>query len=313
MKSTWRWLKDYFDLSFGERRGITVLLILIFFLAGLRYALPYLMPEQDVYDFTEIKKLARALEEKQKYENENDVFTANDYTLDELEADTRGTFKLFVFDPNSATKEEFQQLGLPSKLVKTIINYRNKGGKFYKKEDLKKIYGLKPEQYQRLEPYINLSSKTGDGKANAEKPFDVKGRNEKHVLNIELNSADSAGLVMLRGIGPAFAARIIKYRNLLGGYVRKEQLLEVYGLDSSKYAEIENQLIVNPQQLSKININLAGKEELGKHPYIKYKLANAIVLYRQRHGSFKNIDELKKIYLIDQHTFEKISPYLVVE
>lgn len=318
MRSIWYWLKDYFDLSFGERRGIAVLLIFIFIIISLRYVAPYLIQEQE-FDFTEIRQLSQQLKEKQKAGAVDPDFASNNYSLDELEGEANKSAQLFVFDPNYATAEDFTRLGLSPKLAKTIINYRNKGGKFRKKEDLQKIYGLKKSQYLRLEPFINLSGNSNKsnkpGTDNYYNKDENPGfeKNNKAKLVVEINSADSAELVKLNGIGPAFASRIIKYRKLLGGFVQKQQLQEVYGLDSLKFQQIEENIKLDPGKIAKLNLNTVSAEELRKHPYFKYKLVNAIVQYRQRHGSFKNVEELKKIYLIDQETFEKIQPYVVAE
>jgi competence protein ComEA len=314
MKSIWWWLKDYFDLSFGERRGISVLLVLIFLVISIRYIAPYFIAEQE-YDFTEIKQLGQELEEKQKTGVDDPGFTANNFSFDELEGEALASAQLFAFDPNIASAEDLKRLGFSPKLAKTIINYRNKGGKFRKKEDLQKIYGLKESQYLRLEPYISLPG-TGNKTSGFNKYEEKNAGFERKVraeLNLEINTADSAELVKLNGIGPAFASRIIKYRKLLGGFVQKEQLKEVYGLDSLKFQQIGDHINVDPGKITKLNINMASAEELRKHPYFKYKLANAIVQYRQRHGNFKNVEELKKIYLLDQKTYEKILPYIVVE
>jgi competence ComEA-like helix-hairpin-helix protein len=198
------------------------------------------------------------------------------------------------------------KLGLPERLVKTILNYRSKGGQFYQKEDLQKIYGLRAEQYRILEPYINIAPKAKvlflNKTATIKAPI--------HVVN--LNTADSAELDGLKGIGPAFALRIIHYRDLLGGFVRPEQLLEVYNLDTTMYKVLRPAIKVDPSQIKKININVCPFPAMKRHPYIGYYMAKAIADYRVKFGKFRTIEELHLIKGITPEQIEKIKPYVIV-
>jgi competence ComEA-like helix-hairpin-helix protein len=113
----------------------------------------------------------------------------------------------------------------------------------------------------------------------------------------------------LPGIGSKLAARIVNFREKLGGFYSVEQVGETYGVPDSTFQKIKNRLVVN-SEVRKVNINLATKEELKTHPYIRWQLANAIVEYRNQHGPFKSLEDLKKIVLVDEINFKKIIPYL---
>ena len=126
---------------------------------------------------------------------------------------------------------------------------------------------------------------------------------------IEINMADTADFEKLPQIGPFFAKRIHKYRNLLGGFYSKNQLREVYGMDSARFTQFENFILIDTSLIIKKNINSIKEEELRKHPYISYKLASVICNYRHQHGHFKSIGDLKNIHLIDSNKFCKIVPY----
>ncbi|MDR2556733.1 MAG: ComEA family DNA-binding protein [Bacteroidales bacterium] len=128
-----------------------------------------------------------------------------------------------------------------------------------------------------------------------------------------LNSADTNDLKELRGIGSGFARRIVAYREKLGGFVRKEQLKEVWGIDSALYSKIAQQVTIDASKIRKININTATIDILKKHPYLDYYLAKEIVKYREKHGTFTTIDDLQKVNLIDSGTYNRIKPYLTVE
>jgi DNA uptake protein ComE-like DNA-binding protein len=119
-------------------------------------------------------------------------------------------------------------------------------------------------------------------------------------------------LVRLKGIGPSFAKRIIKYRELLGGYISKSQVLEVYGMDSARFIPIEIMMEVDTTVRSKMNLNSVDAKELMRHPYLDKNQAVAIVNYRQQHGPFKAITDLQKIHLVKGETYRKIAPYLTV-
>ena len=119
----------------------------------------------------------------------------------------------------------------------------------------------------------------------------------------------------IKGIGNSFSARIVKYRTDLGGFVSKEQLKEVYGLDEELYAKIEPHLlpISAETMLPKLNINAATAEMLWRHPYITPTIAKGMVKYRKQHGKFKRIEDLKKLYLIDDELYDKIKVYFRID
>ena len=127
---------------------------------------------------------------------------------------------------------------------------------------------------------------------------------------VELNTADSAQLTTVHGIGPSFAMRIIRYRYRLGGYYNKEQLKEVYGIDASKYDEIKDQLTVNRGAITKININAISFASLRQLPYLDYKQASAIIEYRNQHGKYASMDDIKNVAIITPEIITKIEPYI---
>ena len=128
---------------------------------------------------------------------------------------------------------------------------------------------------------------------------------------IEINSADSAKLTRIRGIGPAFAMRIISYRDRLGGFLNKEQLKEVYGIDTLKYAEIKNGVSIDPSHIKKIKINEVDFEGLRKFPYFTNKQTNAVIQYRNQHGNYQSVNDMRNIAILDEGILRKIEPYIV--
>lgn len=133
----------------------------------------------------------------------------------------------------------------------------------------------------------------------------------KKSLSFELNTADSLDLVQLYNIGPVIARRILKYRSLLGGYVRKEQLREVYGIDSARYNDIAPHLTVDPSRITPIDINTADIDRLKRHPYLDYYQAKAIIRLREEKGTYAGVHDILNIPIIDSETFTRIEPYLI--
>ncbi|WP_378986756.1 ComEA family DNA-binding protein [Pedobacter lithocola] len=233
------------------------------------------------------------------------------YNRDRIENTTnkKTTSKLFKFDPNTIDAAGWETLGLSPKQAQSIVNYRNKGGKFYKAEDLKRMYTISPEMYNKLLPYVDIENKGGTFEKN-----DFQYEKQEYVKRapvvIEINQADSAGLDQIKGIGPAFATRILKYRERLGGFYKKEQLMEVYGLDSIKFNEIKDQVLINPSAIRTININTADFNSLKSSPYLSYKQINAIIQYRKQHGNYKSANDLKKVAILTPQVVDKLTPYL---
>ncbi|MGI4021492.1 MAG: helix-hairpin-helix domain-containing protein [Janthinobacterium lividum] len=298
-------IKNYFAITKKEWNGMLVLAALMILILVAPDVYQSLVIPQKI-DFSRIKEAQRilneAIEERPTYEN-NNLDHAN-------RADASfGTKKLkpeyFSFNPNNLSDGLWKKLGLSERQIKVIKNYEAKGGKFYKKEDLQKIYSITSQDYARLEQYINIPEK----KFSNNYPSTSSSYRSKPMVMVEINHADSAQLTAISGIGPAFANRILKYRNRLGGFYRKTQLLEVYGLDSAKYEEIEKQVVVDAAEIVKINTNTCDFDELKRNPYLNFKQMNAIIQYRKQHGNYKSISDLKNVAILSDDVIYKMEPY----
>ncbi len=148
--------------------------------------------------------------------------------------------------------------------------------------------------------------------SNSRSTYTLPSYMQKKVYVVALNSADTLDLKELRGIGSAYARRIIAYREKLGGFVRKEQLREVWGIDTALYARIVPQITIDASQIRKININTTNIDQLKRHPYLDYYLAKEIVKHREKYGNFSTTEDLLKVNLIDDNTFNLIKPYLTI-
>lgn len=216
----------------------------------------------------------------------------------------------FVFDPNTASREDFLRLGLTEKTSQSILNYRNKGGQFRKAEDFKKIYTLPEADYLRLAAYIEIAIVEQPKYNNTPKTYQPK---SYEVLDI--NTATAQDFQQFNGIGPSFSRRIVKFRELLGGFVSTEQVGETYGLADSTFQKILPYLRYNATNIQQLNINTATLEALKAHPYLSWSHAKAIIKYREENGSFKSVELLQILSEFDDgnNTYQKVKPYLFVK
>ena len=224
---------------------------------------------------------------------------------------------LFSFNPNNISRADWEKMGLDKHLIDVIENYKESGGTFYNKEDLKKIYGLDERIYSRLEPYIVLDQsereetseeKTSQRTDLSDSIHSIEDVHEKKVL--DLNRADTVNLLMVHGIGPAYARRICKYRGLLGGYSELKQLKEVYGINDSVYNHIKNSLNIDTTAIEKIDLNKAEFKELIRHPYVSAYQTKAILKYRKFKGKIGDKKELLENNILDEQTYQKVGIYL---
>jgi competence ComEA-like helix-hairpin-helix protein len=173
------------------------------------------------------------------------------------------------------------------------------------------MYCITPQLYASLESYIQIPQENKSEISNSKSTTLYKFKDDKVI--VELNSADTTELQKIKGIGSSFAKRIVKFRDMIGGFVRKEQLLEVFGFDEEKLDVISSQIIIDISFVKKININSASVEDLRKHPYMNKKAAVAIYMHRVNNGDFKSVQEIKELNFVNDSLYTKIVSYLKVE
>ena len=353
-------IQDYFTFSRNERKGITILLVVIFLLAvanklvfyfeapgridavlfdSARLELGYLndsMNRQPVagklfafdpntIDSSALENLDLPVQIRQnilkfrikggRFYSQTDfrkIYGMNDeifnrispYLLlkkvDILPNERNSTFEMFFFDPNKATDAQFLRLGLSEKQIRIVRNYQLKGGSFRTKEGFFKLWGLRDDQKKRLDSLIQIES--------TEISF-ASATVTNAPLPIELNSADSVQLELLPGLGEKLSKRIVKYRDLLGGFYSLSQLKEVYGLSEQTIQLICTYLTLDATKIHKIDLNFSDVNELSKHPYIQKNLAKQIVRYRTKHGNIKDLKVLRDSMILNIDEFNRISPY----
>lgn len=208
------------------------------------------------------------------------------------------------FNPNEYTEKEWMNLGLSKKQVAVIFKFTKRG--IYSNDQLEKIVVISNQLFA-----IIKDSTFYPERKNYTSSFEVKTFEKEKKQLIFINTASQEEVESLPGIGAFFAKNILKYRDKIGGFHSKSQLLEVWKFDIDKLNAIEDFIFITPQDLRKININSASAQDFKSHPYFTWNQANALVKMRiQKGGVFKKIEELKDCVLIDEEMFEKLKPYL---
>ncbi len=215
----------------------------------------------------------------------------------------------FVFNPNTVSVEDAMLLGFSKKQSAILLNFRKKGGKFFKAEDLQKLYGMTPALFQSLEAYVLIPKQQVAVRSDSlfQKPRTERQHYSRSLL--ELNAADSLAIVYLKGIGPGYTRRILKYRNLLGGFHAVEQLREIYGMNDSIYSVLASQIHIDKTLLTKIPVNVVDLATLRRHPYLTFQAAQAIVNYRSKHGRLSEADVVS-LGIIPAERLSLLLPYL---
>ncbi|MBC7626497.1 helix-hairpin-helix domain-containing protein, partial [Ferruginibacter sp.] len=220
---------------------------------------------------------------------------------------------LFYFNPNTLDAAGWKKLGVREKAIITIQKYISKGGKFYKPEDLGKIWGLSGADKERLIPFVQIekaSAAANYSTNNYSKPIVEKKTYIPQLIDI--NVADTSAFIALPGIGSKLSQRIISFRDKLGGFYKIEQVAETFGLADSTFQKIKPKLQLGNPVVKQLSINSATADDLKLHPYLRYAIANAIVQYRSQHGNYAAVSDLKKIVLITDDVYNKMLPYLTL-
>ena len=298
--------KDFFYFSLSERRAIYVLLVLI---AVLVVAIVW-TPAPEVQSVNVVAE-ADSLVLSQKYNEEQKSFTKKERLQEEV------SIVLTPFDPNLADSIEFLRLGLPSYVIKNVIKYRQKGGRFSTPESFARIYGLTEAKFKELLPYIYISEEFIK-KPNRKKSAQERPKREEKVDSlqkpfkypegtlVDVNTADTTELKKIPGIGGGIACRIVAYRNRLGGFYTLDQLNEVEFVtaDLLKWFKLEG------DSVRKLPINRVGLDKLRAHPYINFYQAKVIVEYRRKKGEIKSLSQLALYEEFTEKDLKRLSAYI---
>lgn len=285
--------KDFFYYSRSERRAVYVLLVLIALLLGGIWMLPEPELPMEVQvskvDSLSIKKSRQEFPPKRK------------------------SYQLKNFNPNVADSVELASLGIPPYIIRNILKYRQRGGRFVTVESFSRIYGLSEEKFNELKPYIQIPKVVvkNNPKKDSDsvfKPVRVKEKVFKYPKGtlVDVNLADTTELKKIPGIGSGIAKAIVSYRNRLGGFYSLEQLNEIEWFSSAlmEWFKLEK------PSVRQLNINEAGLDKLRAHPYLNFYQAKAIIEHRKKRGPIKNLSQLSLYEEFTEKDLRRLSAYI---
>lgn len=231
----------------------------------------------------------------------------------------------FPFDPNTADSTQLLRLGLSPWQVRSIYRYRAKGGVYRHPNDFARLYGLTRKQFRELLPYIRISDdyqpaadyytspsssrprrQFVDTASAAPRPHPTPVRKLSPGQHVAVNTADTALLKMIPGIGSGYARMIVAYRERLGGFTSLSQVLESGPVPESALSY----LTVDASAVRKLNVNKLSLNQLRRHPYINFYQAREICEYRRLRGPLHSLDDLKLSREFPAEQIERLRPYV---
>ena len=295
--------KDFFSFSRREQKGIIILLLIIVILLFIRLLLPLILPKSD----NVVVKLDSLYFTKQPDPINKNLSSTSLYSAD-------SKIEISEFDPNVVTVEFLEKIGIKTRIANTWHNYIQRGGIFNSPEDVLKIYGMDSSLLIALLPYMiiketpkvknefkkpeDLSKWYGDSLLISEKQPIPKYIRKNLDFLIEINSADTSELMLLRGIGPVLSRRIVYYRKQLGGFITPLQLLEIEGIRQQVLEDNTDNITVDSTLIVPLNINTASIRQLRDHPYLDFYMAQAIVNKRK----INRIEKIDEVFELEPFT-----------
>lgn len=307
-----RIIREYFSYNKRERRGVYALLTLLTILIIFRFSMGIWLKSKDnsSQDLARFDKLTASIFPAS---NENKLDTGKMF----FQANS-DSFQIQPFDPNLMDEGFYKQIGLNTKATKSLMNYLKAGAVLKNSRDLLKIYYMDSIWVDSMESYFIFpqpqQNEQADRELNQDFAFEKnrKTPSTKIWVKLNLNTADSAELVQIPGVGPYTAKQIIKLREALGGIREYSQLTLIYRMRDETIDILLERTFIDSKDFKSININTVTSDQLGRHPYISWKQANAVVNYRFQHGYYKQLADIKKCGIIDDSTFINIQPYLFI-
>ncbi len=197
------------------------------------------------------------------------------------------------FSIDTVGVEYLRLIGFSTRQAEALIEYRNRGKGIFSMNELRDCYAVSEEMADSLAHFVILSVRN------------------PHEGLIEINSADSATLRKVRGIGAKTVVAVMQYRKLLGGFVRKEQIAELKCVTEENFLRISEQIYCDSCKISKIDINFAPAYDFEHHPYMTRKAAKLILETRESKGGWNSIEEMQMDNIFTEEQARAIAPYLL--
>ncbi len=298
-------MKDFFYYTKSERRAIYVCFILIALFVSVLLFLPEhgraVFSGEGKEDSVALRQFLSEIQEKKPKKH--------------VRNRTQKHVQIAPFDPNLADSIELLHLGLPEYVVRNVLKYRAKGGIFRTAESFSRIYGLKPEVFEQLKPFIRIQKETSEVKKGSSvstspkasvKPQNASVFKYPEGTRVDVGRADTTELKKIPGIGSGIARRIVVYRERLGGFYDLSQLQELERItpEMMKWFKLES------GEIRKIAVNRVGLERLRSHPYLNFHQAKVIVEHRKKRGEIKSLSQLALYEEFTEKDLIRLSYYL---
>ncbi|WP_439182419.1 helix-hairpin-helix domain-containing protein [Carboxylicivirga taeanensis] len=232
---------------------------------------------------------------------------------------------VFFFNPNIESIQRLQLLGFNNHAIINLLKYREAGGEIKSAAKLKTIYGVDSVLFDKLEAYVLIDDNVGRSFQDAEQGYSHSRSNKKQnskmmaaqsyvpdkPYQIEINSADTAILTLINGIGPVLSRRIVAYREKIGGYYSVDQLKEVYGLKGEVVDDNRMMLTVDEGLIEPVDISKASIRQMKNHPYLDFYMAKDIYECRKR-GQLESIEQFKDSAAFIKADMVKLQKYFIV-
>lgn len=301
--------KDFFYFTKGEQRGILLLLVLII----LVYTLPLLWSSRTKNEEGDAVTNEHMEEKYRRFMASTDSIKRwKAQRKERREHMANQKLTLHPFDPNTADSLELASMGLPGRLVRNILRYREKQGRYRRPEDFRKMYGLSEKMYLEILPYIKIADKKpipSPSYSQLQQDSTPRLRQEKYAIGtfVSLNRADTTELKKIPGIGSVLARRIVNYRSRLGGYTHVEQLGEI-GLETENF---RTWFVVDTTDVDKLAINEMNIKQLMSHPYLNFYQAKTIVDHRNKYGPIRSLQRLVLYEEFTEEDLSRLQPYVI--
>lgn len=291
--------KDFIHFTQREKRGLLVLITLIFLVLLVNVTMPYWLKSAPV-DFTEFKAEVDA------------YYDSLEQVKSQISPTQKPSLPLSSFMVDKVSSQWLIDHGLKPYIAKNLISYRDKKGALNSVDEVAKVYGMTDSIMNIWSPFMVFPKPVAQLEKAKKVPPKPKAKQvikQEPDFLIDINTADTAMFTLLNGIGPTFSKRIVKYRNLLGGFYSIQQIREVYGMDSARFSKINTYLHLDSISLRKLEINLASLKTLKNHPYLNFYQAKAIYEYRKE-AWIENWNLLLSIENLDTTNLNAVKPYI---
>lgn len=272
-------IKSLFMFTSDQRKGIFALMLLIVVL-------------QLAYFFVDFSVVSKDDEQKQKWLSlQSEVDSLKNTSKNKSE-------KIFLFNPNFITDYKGYKLGMSVAEIDRLLEFRKTNQFVNSADEFQKVTKISDSLLNVISPLFKFPDWVNNRKEKKEFekfPSKAFAKKEKIIL-IDINQATKEDLIKIYGIGEAISLRILKQKEVLGGFVSMDQMSDVWGLSPEVIENLNSHFkIISLPEFKKIDVNNASLRELSQFYYFRYALAKEIITYRSMNGDFKNIEDLTKI------------------